>query len=1150
MNIYLVTGAILLVYLVMVWFLGTLMHLHGRDLWFLRIGLSVIGVAAAAIFLWFKRKEQKQAQGNMSAQAAGPAHAEIDALIRDAEAKLAAARIEGGAKLGNLPAIVLIGDAGATKTSTMIHSGLEPELIAGQVYQETTVTPTRLANIWFARRWIFAEAGGRLLADNAGWQRLIRRLRPGKLAAVMGKNQQAPRAAVVCFDCEAFIRPGATDAVAAASRGLHARLSEVAQALGIHLPVYVLFTRTDRLPFFSEFVRNLSNDEALQVLGATLPMTDRRSGVYAEQEAQRLTTAFNDLYYSLCDKRIEFLAREHEAANLPGIYEFAREFRKLRTSMVQFLVDMARPSQLTTGPFLRGFYFSGVRPIFVSDVAPAAVAPQQQERQGFEASREATGFFRMGQAQQPIQAPAAQQMRGAKKVPQWCFIGHVFSYVLLEDKIAMGASGASTQANTLRRVLLGAAAVLSLVFIIGMLVSYSNNRELESASLQAAQGISSAESSGANLVSLDALRKLETLRQSLQTLTRYEREGAPWSLRWGLYTGGSLYPEVHRIYFTRFHQLLFGQTQANMLAMLQRLPVTPAPGYEYNPTYDTLKAYLITTSHHDRSTRLFLSPVLLNQWSAGRGVDPERIQLAQKQFDFYAEELKVANPFSSENDSLAVERARRYLKQFGGVDRVYQFMLAEAAKSNAPLNYHQVFPNAAQAVVDRTIVPGAFSKGGWAFMQSAFKDPSRFFSGEAWVLGEQGAAGLDAAAVDQLRTRYQNDFISAWRTFIKGAVVLRYSSLKEAAERLKLVSGPQSPLLELFALVSQNTAVGLPAIDSNFKASQAVVPPGSVDQYIGPSNTAYMNGLVSLQVAIDQLTQQSGVPNENAAAQTLQQAATAKGNVGQMALTFGTDPEAAAVRQLLEAPITAIEPLLRSMGPAELNAKGRGLCSQFRAVMAKYPFSPNATIQATLAEVNGLLKPHEGALWAFYDSSLQKLLQKQGGQYVPVPSGSMTITPTFTGFFNRAAAFSDGLYAGNSADPHLTYTLKPLPSEGIKNLNIALRIDGQTLAYSGGVALAKQFAWPGAGHEAVATVKFGGQDVTWSNNAGLWALFQFFGKAERQEGNVLEWVARLGKDPMLVNGKPLTVRVEVGMSPPLYQRGYFSSLACVAEVAR
>ncbi|HKX00304.1 MAG TPA: ImcF-related family protein [Bryobacteraceae bacterium] len=1148
MNLYLTTLAALLAYVLFTWFLGNLMHLHGRDLWVLRIGLWIIGLAAAAVFIWFKRREE-QAAGESSGEAAGPGHQEIDALIRDAEAKLAAARIDGGAKLSNLPAIFLIGAGGTAKTSTMIHSGLDPELIAGQVFQETTVVPTQSANLWFARRAIFVEAGGKLMADAAGWQRLVRRLRPGKLGAVVGKGQQAPRAALVCFDCEAFTRPGASEAVPAAARNLHAKLAEVSQILGIHLPLYVIFTRTDRLPFFNEYVRNLSNEEAAEVLGATLPMADGGSGVYAEQQAQRLSAAFNDLYYSLCDKRPDFLAREHDAAQLPGIYEFPREFRKLRASLVQFLVDLARPSQLTTGPFLRGFYFSGVRPIFIDEVTPAQPAPSQQQ-QGFESSREATGFFRMGQAVQQQAPPVAAPVRSPRKVPQWCFLGRLFTDVLLADRVAMGASGSSTQANTLRRVLLACGAGLCLIFAIGMLVSYFNNRALESQVLEAARGIASSESSGLNLASLDALRKLETLRQSFETLTRYEREGAPLGLRWGLYSGSSLYPEVRRIYFSRFHQLLFGQTQASLVGTLQRLPLVPSPSDEYGATYETLKAYLITTSNHDKSTRMFLGPVLANRWSAGRNVDAERLQLAQKQFDFYAEELKAANPFSSENDTLAVDRARRYLRQFGGIDRVYQFMLAEAAKSNPAVNFHQAFPNAAQAVIDRTVVTGAFTKGGWTFMQNAFRDPSRFFSGEQWVLGDQGSAGLDAAAVDQLRKRYQDDFVASWRAFLKNAAVLRYAGLKDASNKLRALSGPQSPLLELFSLVSQNTAVGTPAIDNNFKASHAVVPPGSVDQYIGPSNTQYMGGLVNLQVSIDQIAGQPGAPNDAAAAQTLQQAAAAKGNVGQMALTFGTDPEAGVVRQLLEAPITYVEPLLRGVGASELNAGGRSLCAKFRTLMAKYPFNPNATVQATLADVNGMFKPHEGAFWAFYDASLQKMLPKQGSQYVAAPSGTISLTPGFVGFFNRVAAFADALYAGGSADPHLNYTLKPLPSEGIQNLSLMFRIDGQTLAYTGGVAMAKQFVWPGASHEAVASVKLGGQDVTWSTNDGLWAMFQFFSKAEKQQGNTLEWVARLGRDPMLVNGKPLTVRLEVDITPPIYQRGYFSGLACVAEVAR
>ena len=71
----------------------------------------------------------------------------------------------------------------------------------------------------------------------------------------------------------------------------------------------------DRLPFFAEYVRNLSNEEATQVVGATLPLlTGRSEGVYAEEETARLTGAFERLFRSLADARPEFLARETDAA--------------------------------------------------------------------------------------------------------------------------------------------------------------------------------------------------------------------------------------------------------------------------------------------------------------------------------------------------------------------------------------------------------------------------------------------------------------------------------------------------------------------------------------------------------------------------------------------------------------------------------------------------------------------------------------------------------------------------------------------------------------------------------------------------------------------------------------------------------------------
>jgi hypothetical protein len=62
-------------------------------------------------------------------------------------------------------------------------------------------------------------------------------------------------------------------------------------------------------------------------------------------------------------------ARERRADKLgAAIYELPREFRKLRNAAVRLLVDLGRPSQLRVNPFLRGFYFSGVRPVVVNGI--------------------------------------------------------------------------------------------------------------------------------------------------------------------------------------------------------------------------------------------------------------------------------------------------------------------------------------------------------------------------------------------------------------------------------------------------------------------------------------------------------------------------------------------------------------------------------------------------------------------------------------------------------------------------------------------------------------------------------------------------------------------------------------------------------------
>jgi type VI secretion system protein ImpL len=1121
----------------------------------MQAAVLLIGIVGGAItaYIWGMRfkKAKEGGAGAGAAEAAPPVNLEdLDLVIDEAKARLAAGELGKDGQFGKLPAVFIIGETGAAKTTTVVHSGLDAELLAGQVYEESDLVPTPMVNFWFARRTVFVEAAGKLAAGPEAWTHLVGCMQPPKLASLVGKATQPPRAALVCVEAESLAVAGGEEALAATARNLRARLSELSQLVGANLPVYVLFTKTDRIPFFTEYVRNLGEDEVNKALGIMLAPVASRQGIYAEEETVRLNTVFDGLFRSMANARPAFLSREHDQSLTGNIYEFPREFRKLRTALVRFLLELCRPSQLTVGPYLRGFYFGGVRPILVNEMAPAP-APRGPEASGD--AMGATYVFRSKPGSQAAAAP--QRVIGTRKVPQWVFLGRLFNNILTEDAPAL-CGGASARVSFMQRCLLGGAALLFLFYSVCLIVSFSRNRALETTVRQAAREIAVIQPAQANLAPLDSLQRLESMRQALETLTGYERTHPPLSYRWGLYAGDTLYPSVRKLYFDAFRKLLLRPAQDSMLNTLRGLPATPGP--EYNPTYETLKAYLITTSNHDKSTRAFLSPVLARHWTGGRTVDAERMRLAQKQLDFYADELPSGNPFPATNDAAAIGNARRYLSLFGDVERVYAAMLADAGKNNPPIAYSKKFPN--DFVIDTQEVAGPFSKAGWDFMKTALKNPARYAPGEQWVLGDQALASIDQAKIgQQLSARYYADFVQQWRAYLKGAAVMRYSSLGQAAKALNALSGNQSPLLALFWLASQNTAVDSPETANAFQPVQAVVPPASVDRYIAQPNQAYMNALVSLQAAVEAAAAQQPLADATAS-QTLTTAAAAKVAARQVAQGFRIDPEAhveATVQKLLEDPITNIEALLRNAGPAELNGKGKGLCSAFRGLMSKYPFNSNASAQATAADLNAVFHKPDGALWAFYAASLQKVLPKQGSQYVAVPAGGINLNPAFVRFFNQAAMVSVALYAGGSPDPKISYSLKPVASEGIQAMGVQL--DGQALAYGGGAAVAKPFVWQAGGnHEAKATVKFGGgPDLTWSSDDGLWAAFRFFGKAEQWQpaggASVLEWVIRIGKDPVkLPSGKPLTVRFELNMGggPELFQKGYFSRLACVADVAR
>jgi type VI secretion system protein ImpL len=1125
---------------------GNLLHLEGPR-WYFFMGLmAALGLSSFALFYYFQRKAQERRSGGGSSTTGDPGVNETDPLIRDANARLAQSK--AGAGIANLPMIFVIGDRGTAKTSTILQSGIEPELLAGQVYQDNAITPTRTANIFYARGTVFVEAGGAVLGTPQAWSRLVAKLQPGKLKSLGGG--QAPRGVLLCFDLETFTRQGAAESIANAARYLQSRLGEISQILGVSFPVYVLFTRADRLPYFAEFVRNLSNDEAGQVVGATLPMrAANASGVYGEEENQRLTAAFTQLFHTFCDQRLRLLPRETDADKLPQSYEFPREFRKLRSALVQFLVDIGRPSQLRASPFLRGFYFSGVRPVTMTEVAaaPQATPTEQAGVSG------ATGMFRVGvEAQRRAQQAQATPGGGSRKVPQWLFLGHLFNDVILADESARRASGSSTKTSTLKRALYATAAGLCLLYSILLIVSFFGNRSLEQQALDASRGLSAV--APAPLPSEDSLRKLDTLRQSLAELTDYEYNGAPLHLRWGLYSGSSVLPSVRRVYYSKFNQLLFGSTEAGILAFLQRTPAAPGPTDDYGYGYDSLKSYLLTTSDWKRSTdqslQAFLGSRLRDRWSAGHEneIGQPRMDLAKLQFDFYAKDLQHGNPYSADNDSAAVDRTRSYLSKFSGVQRVYPFLLAESAKNNPPTTFNRKFPGTADAVTSTVEVAWAFTRDGWKFMQDQIKRQN--FGGEQWVLGPYQSQGVDRASMERgILDLYTKDYIEQWRNVLRRSNVNRYANYQDASRKLTLLTGSGAPLLALIWWTSQNTAIDLPSVSDKFKAVQAVVPPSQAQQYIVQPNQSYNGGLMNLQQAVDRAANKDPSGEQS----TRDNAQSARLSARQLSATFPPDPEAhidQRTEELLLQPITYLD----NLAGGDLRAGGAAFCAAFNPLTAKFPFNPTATAEVTLDELGSILRPQTGKLWTFYESSLKSVMQCPNGDCSP--QGSTPVNPVFVRYISQMMKFSRAVYGDSGQDPNLRYTLRPQPTDQVDDFGVA--VNGDLAQLKGGAS--KQFTWPGPGTRnfRLDLKVAGGSQLGAQSYDGPWAVFRFFADANRTtnagNGYTFTWAVTSGRSqqPQMVKGRALIYEffVDTGGGPAVFSKDFLSTLKCVAPVTR
>ena len=1176
---WVIAAAVLLVFILAIVLIERAVVLDELTTWGLRVGLLLLGLILAGAILWYMRPQDTEPVLDTG----------DDVLLAIGAAR---ARLPRGAFF-NRAMVLVLGPEGGAKTTMIARSGGDPELLAGDAPAAFTDAPTstKTANVWALSQAVITELGGSLLTDAPRWAKVVRALRAPRVAAAVGQGEAAARAIVLCVPCDLFYVGGNGQQLEQLAQSLRQRLAEASRELGLAVPVYVMFTKMDRVPHFEPWISVFTKDELRAPLGATLPFDPAsNSGSYAERLTPRLDVAFREIIDVIASRRPELLGREGAIDRRYASYELPRELRKLQPSVTSFLLEVCRPTQLGSSPQLRGFYFTGARPVVVTDVAQAA----PRAAAAVPLATDATGIFR--QPAVAAASPLATATPTTRKVPEWVFLDRFLRDVVLADTSAASVARGGVGVQRTRRVMLGAATAAALLLLTGVTASWLGNRAIGNRVADAARAVSAlpvvqSAPGTVTLPSPEALRRLDALRAQLDTLRGHMQDGPPLRLRFGLWSGPTVYEAARPVWYDGFRRQLFADGQGALIDSLKALPDAPSPSDDYGTTYARLKGYLITTSSPDKSTSAFLAPVLLTSWQRGVTTDADVTGLARRQFEFYASELPTYNPFPKAADAGLVTQAREFLSRFTGGEQIYANMLSEANKAVPPVKVPQSPGN----VTSPQEVAGAFSAKGAKFMVDAFRNSDRYFQGETWVVGDATAAkSVDREAIiGAIRTRYHDDYVRSWRAVVQSTNVARASNVKDAAGKLDVIAGMQSPLLQVLRTVAINTDTDS-STRAAFQPVHAVTPPAIVDKYVSEKNQPYMDGLLGLQGTLMQI---GNLPpaTDTASTLVLVQAAqlaggdVTKARVAAKRVSQGFDvnadagPMASAVEQLLLAPIVGAEGVLKNVASARpptkrvvaaapalatppaggggggggggaaaaeiaaLNERGVALCSKVDAALtSKFPFNADATADATIADVKAILTPDTGELWTFYADRLAKYLTKSGPKYSAKPVGGVELSESFVGFFNKAAEVSDALFAEDAANPHVTWNVSGVITETtplviLKNNGLEARLDKQSFK--------NVVEWPAtSGRQAELLARFKkNKELRVKLTAGEWAIFRLVASGDAFQGSLVTWNAAGLKD-----AEPVRLRFDAQQreAASVLTRGWMGRMSCVARVTK
>ncbi len=1071
--------------------------------------------------------------------------------------------IESGRYLYELPWYMLIGTPGAGKTTAVLSSGLEFPL-AEQMGARSMRKEAGTVNCdwWFTNEAVLIDTAGRYTdqketqnengteANATEWK--------GFLGLLRKHRPRAPvNGAILAISVDELVHKSESERMALAAN-MRARLSEMRYQLGIRFPVYVLVTKLDLLPGFTEYFQSLTVESRSQIWGFTLPYRNEKEEGAGSDLRQLCIDEFRSLEERVDAGLNNRLLEEYESERRKKLYPLPQEFRSLSALVVEtisliFLDSKYDDTQLQS--ILRGVYFTSAEQTGQTVLTDRNTLLQRLKR-------------KLSQMQSNEGAEEEKRSESLVHGHRGYFLRSIFQQVIVPEAHLVRPNFRWELRFRALRWLGHVLAITVFIWLVGgMIVSFGNNNDYLAVISKKIDTLAARVQDFNKAPKKSAIVDVLEKSRDLPQYSNLNLSAPGGAYRYGLYVAPSIINASDVTYLRLLHEILLPQIMQRVEESLTaQLNVGDSAS-----VYQTLTIYLMLydASHFDAK---LIKAWVQRDWERSENalVLGNRSTMIQHLEALFVDGRPV-KPTASQNIAL-IQRARAFLNQNQAPKRLYERAMSAMA-ADAPENFTLAHAVGFQGMTIFTLaegtafgdgVPGLYTYDGYhqVFKKRLPEFLAQAQREDAWVMGRTelskwaSLAKNKISVFDDIRRQYLTDYGNYWQQFIADIRPVAASdqgaggTLALDLESLRILAAPDSPLPRLTRLVMHETTltratgpgdsvVSDMAINAvgrkSYRAQTAVtagkklvkeLPTLKLEKELVDNRFTALREVVTGKpdtgngsVLADYSVAAEGRPLQLTAIMTLLNEQYTRLVVANNALAADTMPPVLDIgttlrieAEKLPAPFHAI---LAGVSSQSADKVGREIGSLLRlqmetsvgescrrAISGKYPFSPSSQ-EVDIEDFNRIFAAG-GLLDGFFQKSLASYVDTsvKPWRYKPLSPGMPAMQGPSLEPFERAAAIREIFFRESGAKRMAWKMDVKISAMDPEITELMIDIDGQGTRYAHGPETPFSISWPGPRGGSTAEITAYPRvrpDTSTLIATGPWALFRLLERGRLSE---------------------------------------------------